>query len=317
MILIVGSNLDRTIIHTVKTANRLNIPFCFFDLYKFAVLGNYFWDYRSHTGHFGYKDIEYKFPNSEITGIYSRIINVFYNTTGRKNRLLGSRVQALAEILSDLRGMNVVNRDTDFSNSSKLYQLYILSQCGFLVPNSLLTNNPYMTRSFIKGKDVVYKAASSEKTITSIYTKAQSSRLSLLKNSPVLFQERIKGFDVRTHLIGSEFYSEKIETDVVDYRFDSGQKEFSALDIPKSIEKKCLEYQKLSGVDFIGFDFKVKDTGEYFVLEANLMPGYDTYDKRLKYRISRALLKFLGKLELTNSHNRHIKFGFDENAIQN
>ena len=293
MIIIVGFTNDRTIIHTVKIAKNLSIPYVFFDLYKFALSGDYFWDYESHTGHFGYKGVQFEFPNSEISGVYARIINIFSNMMGSKNRLLGSRIQALTEILSDLKGVNVVNRDADFSNSSKLYQLYVLSKCGFLVPNSLLTNNSEIARSFIKDKDVIYKGASSEKTITSAISKVQASRFRLLKNSPVLFQERIVGFDVRTHLIGSEFYSEKIESDVVDYRFDSGQKKFSAISLPESIENKCLTYQRLSGIDFIGFDFRVSESGEYFILEANLMPGYDIYDKRLKYPISRALLRFL------------------------
>jgi glutathione synthase/RimK-type ligase-like ATP-grasp enzyme len=63
--------------------------------------------------------------------------------------------------------------------------------------------------------------------------------------------------------------------------------------VPDDIVEHCRAYQVMSGLTFLGFDFMVTADGEYFALEANPLPGYDSYDRRLGYTISDALLSLL------------------------
>src|SRR5215472_5854144 len=99
MIIIIGFPKDQTIIHTLTVAERSSIPYIFFDLGKFASFGDYYWNYGEHRGHFGYENLRFQLPDSDITGIYSRTINVFAGRKDRRARLLASRIQALSDIL--------------------------------------------------------------------------------------------------------------------------------------------------------------------------------------------------------------------------
>lgn len=170
-----------------------------------------------------------------------------------------------------------------------------LRSCGFRVPRSLLTNDEAQARAFLdEVGEAVFKGASGEKTIASAYGPESRARLPLLPASPVLFQQRIAGADVRAHLVGATLIAERIESDGVNYQYSRAPVAFAPTVVPPDIARRCLAYQELSGLAFIGFDFMVTDAGEHVVLEANPMPGYDVFDHRLGHAISGALLALLG-----------------------
>jgi glutathione synthase/RimK-type ligase-like ATP-grasp enzyme len=295
MILIIGWPRDQTILHTVIAAKHFQVPYFFFDVLRFAREGEYRWDFRARKGHLGYEGTSISLPNPEISAIYVRPVDMLERVAARERRAMAARMRALSEILRNVETLTVNRPGTDLSNSAKLYHLHLLSTCGFIVPPSLLTNNENEAREFLaRVPDVVYKGASGEKTIASAFEPKLHSRLKTLTRSPVLFQARIYGNDVRTHLVGSEFFSESIKSESVNYQYDRGPKIFARTEIPEEIAEKCLRYQSLSGLHFIGFDFKVTNTGEYVMLEANPMPGYDSYDQRLNLAISQSLFKLLG-----------------------
>ena len=158
----------------------------------------------------------------------------------------------------------------------------------------MLTNDEEQARAFLdEVPAAIFKGASGEKTIASAYRPELSSRLHLLAGSPVLFQERIFGAEVRAHLIGTTLVSEQIASDEVNYQYSGAPTFFSPTTVPAEIEEMCRAYQAMSGLAFIGFDFMVTDAGEHIVLEANPMPGYDVFDRRLGHAISDALLDLL------------------------
>jgi glutathione synthase/RimK-type ligase-like ATP-grasp enzyme len=294
MILIIGWPHDDTIIHTVIAAKRLQIPYLFFDVVRFAIEGEYSWNSQSKSANFSHGDTSVRLPSPEISGIYVRFVDMSDRVPANQRRAMQARMRALSEILRNVETLTVNRPGVDMSNWSKLYQLHLLSTCKFAVPPSLLTNDENEGREFVaRVPAVVYKGASGEKTIASEFVSALRPRLKRLNTSPVLFQERIYGADVRTHLVGSEFFSESIESPGVNYHYNRGPKVFCQVDIPDVIADKCLRYQLLSGLSFIGFDFIVTAAGEYVALEANPMPGYHVYDGRADFAISRSLLELL------------------------
>ncbi|PFB88611.1 ATP-grasp domain-containing protein [Bacillus thuringiensis] len=296
MILFIGLSSDKTIIHAVSVAKKLKYSFLFFDLKKFLTEGEYFWDSKRSEGYIGYSDIQIKFPNTNISGIYARPILLFNQELEEVKHEMSHRLNILLEILSNVDILTINRPYRDHSNSSKMYHTHLLGKCGFKLPYSILTNDEEEAKKFISSKEkVVFKGSSSEKTIVSLYTQELSSRLKFLYNSPVLFQEYIEGADVRTHLIGSELFSEKIESEGVDYRYQKETNQFSNINIPNDIVEKCFAYQKLSELHFIGFDFKITNSGEYIAMEANPMPGYDGYDRRANLEISKVLLEMLNE----------------------
>lgn len=294
MILVIGFSNDSTILHTIRRIRFLKVPYIFFDIQVFLNEGEYLWDNTVKEGYLCYRNVRVDFPDSKITGIYVRLIDISNHFEGNLKKKIRAKMGALIEMLQRVKNFTINKPYVDNSNSSKAYHLSILSKCGFRVPASLLTNDQFEALNFLNSyKEAIYKGASSAKTIVSMYSKELQRDLFLIENSPVLFQERIKGVDIRTHLIGDKCYSESIKSNAIDYRFNAGKNKFEKHDIPSEIIKKCLHYQKLSGLSFIGFDFKLTDSGEYIILEANPMPGYDGYDRRLGFKISNELISLL------------------------
>lgn len=293
-ILIIGSPHDRTTVHTVRAARQAGVPHIFFDIVEFLRSGTYCWDFDARCGRLSNGALEVDLPDTGITGIYVRPVDIVDNLDSQERAAASARLTALTEILATVDTLVVNRPGSDMSNWSKMYHLSLLSRCGFTVPQSLLTNNEEEARAFLAAApSTIFKGVSGEKTIASALERGQVSELRLLPHSPVLFQERVRGADVRTHLVGKQHFSERIDSEGVNYQYCEGAKVFTPARVPPDIVDKCLAYQAMSGLTFIGFDFMVCEDGRHTVLEANPMPGYDGYDRRLGLRISRALLNLL------------------------
>lgn len=294
MIIIAGSPHDKTIRHTVQRARQRGDRFRFFDILRFLREGTFRWDFEEHRGRLSYGEVQLDLPDSLISGLYLRLVDIADRVPSEERDGVAVRMRVLGEVLRDVE-TKVVNRPgRDMSNWAKGYHQQLLTQCGFAVPRTLLTNDEAAGRAFISEVPaVVFKGASGLKTIASAFTPDRRPRLSLLGESPVLFQERIVGADVRTHLIGDAHISERINSSGVNYQYDRGPKTFQPISIPDPVVEGCRAYAEASGLTFIGFDFMVTDGGTYFALEANPLPGYDSYDRRLGYQISDALLEHL------------------------
>ncbi|MEX3617796.1 RimK family alpha-L-glutamate ligase [Paenibacillus glucanolyticus] len=296
MILVIGLSHDSTILHTIRRLRNSSSPFVFFDVQHFIKEGEYLWDNRLKKGYIGYGEIKIEFPNTVITGVYARLIDLSHHFEGVFKQEITSKMLALTEILQQLDIFTINRPFVDISNASKVYHLSLLAKCGFLIPASLLTNDEFEVHAFVKNyKEVIYKGASSAKTIVSLYNCKLESELGLIKNSPVLFQEKISGLDIRTHLIGDKCYSEKIESSAIDYRFNTEANKFYETLLPDELINKCKAYQEMSGLNFIGFDFKLTKDNHYIVMEANPMPGYEGYDIRLNHKISNHLIALLSQ----------------------
>ncbi|MFI5982513.1 RimK family alpha-L-glutamate ligase [Streptomyces sp. NPDC051555] len=293
-VLIIGSPHDRTIVHTVRSARHQRVPHLFFDLVLFLRAGSYWWDVEGRCGRLGTGTLTVDLPDADITGIYVRPVDVIDSFGSGERPAAAARLRALTEILATVDALVVNRPGTDLSNWTKAYHLALLSRCGFTVPTSLLTNDADEARAFLRAvPDAVFKGASGEKTVASACGPEQLDELGLLPRSPVLFQERIRGADVRTHLVGREHFSERIDCEGVNYQYCPGAKTFTPARAPQDVVEHCRAYQAASGLAFIGFDFMVDEDDGYTVLEANPMPGYDGYDRRLGLSVSHALLDLL------------------------
>lgn len=288
--LIIGLPTDPTIQHCLLSAKLNRLDYVFFDLSKFLLHGRFSWDSSKRCGFLDNTEKRIVIPNEGVGGIFCRLIFPRGNNDGRNRKLLDYRYRALSEILQNV-DLRVINRPYhDLSNSSKIFHLALLKDCGFRIPHSIVTNNKWAALNFFEiQKRVIYKGVSSAKTWTSLLSREDVAALNLLKHCPVLFQEMIEGVDVRTHLIGERFFSLSITSGSIDYRYNAKIGDVREVDIPSNIKENCLEYQRHSGLDFIGFDFKVSNENEYYVLEANPMPGFEGYD--VSFEISKALFE--------------------------
>jgi glutathione synthase/RimK-type ligase-like ATP-grasp enzyme len=294
VIIIAGSPHDKTIRHTVQRARQRGVRFRFFDILRFIREGSFRWDFQDRGGRLSYGEDHLDLPHPSISAVYLRLIDIADRVPPEERDGVTVRMRVLGEALRDVETKMVNRPGRDMSNWAKGYHQQLLAQCGFAVPRTLVTNDEAAARAFIAEVPlVVFKGVSGMKTIASELTPDRHPKLSLLGGCPVLFQERIVGADVRTHLIGDAHISERILSSGVNYQYDHGRKAFEPITIPDRVAESCRAYAAMSGLSFIGFDFMVSDDGAYFALEANPLPGYDSYDQRLGYPISDALLEHL------------------------
>ena len=229
---------------------------------------------------------------------YVRLIDTSANaSTDDERQEINSKSGALAIFYGLLPG-RIVNRPlAGASNASKPYQTDVLQALGLAVPASLSTNSPDDAQSFVArfGGRVIYKSNSSIRSIVKLVEEKDLARLHLVRRCPIFLQQYVEGPDVRVHVVGDAVFAEEIRSECVDYRYArQGENVFKAVTLPVHIAELCLSAARLCGLDFAGIDLKVSmRDGIYYALEVNPMPAYHSYDRRLDFRISDALLSLL------------------------
>lgn len=174
---------------------------------------------------------------------------------------------------------------------SKLLQLSLATQCGFLIPRSLISNAAGDIRAFIRKIEstcqggVVVKSFfpvkwQNDHGVKMMYTAKVAIDMlpsdELLCAVPAIYQEQIpKAFEVRSTFFGRAGFHVKIRAEkdgeqLQDWRFGH----YSGLDVavhslPVAIEQKCIALMARLNIKFGCFDFIVRPDGEYVFLEVN------------------------------------------------
>lgn len=303
MIVVIGLRSDKTVRHTVQRALEKSMAIGFVDISEFLRSGSL--ELRlSHPRQFRItiRDIEIDLFAEEVTGVYLRPI--LTEIAGCDPVRIGTKFNALYTALHELSPERTINHPIhDLSNSNRILHLSILADCGFPIGSTLSTSDPLAAASFFAAeRDLVYKSNSSIKTVTSALTTEDLERLVDVKYCPIVLQRRVFGSDVRIHYLDGQLFPLEVVSDSVDYRYDKSSKRTVLQSVPDFIEKSIHEYAKRSRLRFIGFDFKIEsDSNRWLCLEANPMPGYDSYDKAASGAISDLLLH---QLEYTSELNR-------------
>ena len=179
----------------------------------------------------------------------------------------------------------------------KPYQLHALRSLGAKVPRTLISNDPATIRAFhAEVKDVIYKPVLGG-AITRPLDAEALERLEAVTASPVIFQERVPGEDLRVMLVGDEVVScVSIETPSqhLDFRddpvYNSGEARYREVALPEPVQRFCRAAAKACGLTFAGID--IKQHGKDFVfLELNSSPIYMDVELKLGHRISRAIAR--------------------------
>ena len=199
----------------------------------------------------------------------------------------------LARYLRCLPWERVVGAPWDNSNFSKAYQLSLAFDRAWSVPRTCTTSDPDAAKAFVGSCNAIYKGASSSKTWARAFGPEDVSRLPLLAGSPVLFQERISGFDVRVHVVGDQVFGEAAHATECDYRTDRSAS-FEPITVPQDIAADCVDMTRIMRLVLSGIDFKVSAEGQWYFLEANSSPCYQGYDRRAGGAISDSLARQLG-----------------------
>lgn len=289
MILILGPTTDSILTFFLRFLKQRGYPYLFLDqeemLRSWSLSGN---EKGGWTLHYKGK----KYPIESFSGIYMRLSGV-----SDKHPIHFKKAQQWLVQFLDLVPIPVVNRPQAMgSNYSKPYQLQIIKQ--FLpTPRSLVSNNPEKIEAFCRQyPECIFKSVSSERSIVQPLALFWKERQKYLETSPILVQPKLKGPNVRVHVIGEQTFALRIESESIDYRYAKkyGKKCFTQeVLLSKDLHQRCVALAKELGLSFAGIDLIYDGPESLYCLEANPSPGYVFFEDDENMRITNALANYL------------------------
>ncbi|TMC22861.1 MAG: hypothetical protein E6J34_04900 [Chloroflexi bacterium] len=292
MIYAIGLGTDRTLRYTISEAMKRGIEVNIIDL-RAAVIGEWRLALPDDGGSF--LTLAGKTCSLDPQASYfCRIVDLSMVQTDLE---LAARwrnlVVSLAAWLEHIPG-TVVNRpDAHCSNAAKPLHEYVLQCQGFNVPASLTSSDSSCLAAFAGAGPTIVKTVSGVRANSRLVVGDEFNDF-IAAQGPVHLQRYIAGADVRAHVVGEDVHAELIQSVAIDYRNPSKYEVvFSSCTLPDELQKKLVRTSRAFQLLLVGWDFKVTDDGVYWCLEANPMPGYDWYDRRLGYKITTSLLDLL------------------------
>ena len=181
----------------------------------------------------------------------------------------------------------------------KPFQLHVLRGVGAEVPRTLISNDPVAIRAFhAEVKDAIFKPLIGG-ALTRRLDQDALERLEDVRQSPVIFQERIDGEDLRVTLVGDEIVScVSIDTPVphLDFRGDEAYvnrtAQYREVTLPPRIAEQCRQAARGCRLSLAGIDIKRRGD-RYVFLELNSSPVYLDVEARAGHPISRAIARLL------------------------
>lgn len=245
-----------------------------------------------------------RYDLNEITGVYMRLMDESALPEFREIPVAAQGRQQCRNLHDSLMRWleispaRVVNRFRAMgSNCSKPYQAQLISQLGFSIPETLITNNPDLVREFfIRHGRVIYKSMSGVRSVVQELKTVELRRLDQIRWCPTQFQAFIEGTNVRVHVIDQEIFATKIESDATDYRYatrQGGQADLTAAELSESLSERCVRLASALELPFAGIDLKIAPNGEVFCFEVNPSPGYTYYESHTGQPIAMALARYL------------------------
>ena len=260
---------------------------------------------------------ETAWPLKDFTGVYSRMIDYGGLPESRARGRRQADPQAvkhsafLHSVLADWIEMaecRVLNKaEAMASNGSKPYQAQWIQRAGFLVPPTLVTNEPDEAVDFARRHGpVVYKSTSSIRSIVREFDSSHPEKLSKLRALPTQFQARITGTNIRVHVVGNRLFPTEIATTAVDYRYahrDGEQVEMREIELPTEIAVRCVRLSQALCLPFCGIDLMRTPDDEYYCFEVNPSPAYSYYEQETGQPIARAVVDYLAGKQETSMFN--------------
>ena len=238
-----------------------------------------------------------------FTGVYNRMIDdqalpeVRNLGLNHPDRLRCRRLHDALLQWIEITPARVINRMAAMaSNGSKPYQMQLIHQHGFAIPDTLITNDPELARQFYRqhGK-VIYKSASGVRSIVAPLMPEDFARLERIRWCPTMFQEQLIGDNVRVHVIGEQVFATRIQTGAVDYRYAGRQgsrADLETVELDLQLAQRCVEMAHSLGLAFAGIDLMLTDE-DIYCFEVNPNPGFSYFENITGQPIARAVAEYL------------------------
>jgi glutathione synthase/RimK-type ligase-like ATP-grasp enzyme len=188
----------------------------------------------------------------------------------------------------------------------KPHQLDVIRSLGCEVPETLITNNPDDAFAFLEQypDSIVKPAAGGALTLNPI--EVSSELLKQIRIAPAIFQQRIRGDDIRVIVIGDEVVSAAcilVPPDTIDFRGDNeyaqGNIKYQEVELPAKVKQDSLRICQALGYRYGGIDLKRSRENRFVFLECNNSPIYLDVENKLGHPITETLV-----VEILNSAAR-------------
>jgi RimK-like ATP-grasp domain len=242
-------------------------------------------------------------PLDALNGVYNRMIDdralpeVRDLPPDHPDRLRCRRLHDALLQWMEITPARVINRLAAMaSNSSKPYQMQLIRQHGFAIPETLITNDPELARQFYNQfGNVIYKSASGVRSIVASLKPEDFTRLERIRWCPTQFQAQLTGENLRVHVIGEQVFGTRIRTSAVDYRYAGRQGSSVALEsvgLDDHLAQRCSDLARSLGLAFAGIDLMLTDD-KLYCFEVNPNPGFSYFENMTGQPIARAVAEYL------------------------
>lgn len=284
MILIIGCDDDPTVNYFIKFLHDMNEKFVFLNQ-----------KYIGNGCEIGFENLiidNKKYEYGEFTGVLNRLASA--DRDGIKDIKHHNAISHLFGLLS-FKFKNVFNRPyAGFSNDSKLFQLSLLDLNHIKIPSNKVISYD-KERSCQIDEKMIVKSLSSIRSEVVAFHSNKEKYFTDKSYEPVLFQEKIEGYNVRVHVVLDEAYSVKITSETVDYRYSEEGANFVSYELDRKISQECIKIANSLELRFAGIDL-IKQNDSYYILEVNPSPGWSYFECKIGGQdISSKLLKELKK----------------------
>lgn len=235
----------------------------------------------------------------------------------RAARLRADDVDRALIAWADLTSALVVNPPAAMAaNNSKPYQLRLVAEYGFAVPDTLVTTDPAAVREFaMRHERLIYKSVSGTRSIVNVLEDAGRDRLEDVANAPTQFQEYVPGCDVRVHVAGNEVFATEVRSDANDYRYASlsgNDVALTATTVPTAVADRCRAMTSGMGLAVAGIDLRHTPDDRWVCFEVNPSPAFVYYEEATGQPIGQAIARLLVRADRARTGKGRKVAGTDE-----
>ncbi|NJL52653.1 MAG: glutathione synthase [Hydrococcus sp. SU_1_0] len=303
MILLCGIPSETPLAMVREQLNKLNADYVWFNQRHFAEMAIEFKISASHlTGQLQIENQSYRLE--DFAGVYTRLMDDSYLPELKdepENSPKRNYCRTLHDTLnrwSEITPARVVNRIVPMgSNFSKPYQLQLIREYGFSIPETLITNDPELVCEFRERHlKIIYKSISGIRSIVQTLEEPDLAQLERIRWCPTQFQAFVEGTNVRVHVVNTEIFATAIYTDATDYRYAQRQgsdADLQAFKLSDDLANQCLNLVQGLKLAFAGIDLKIAPDGQVYCFEVNPSPAFSYYETNTRQPIARAVARYL------------------------
>jgi glutathione synthase/RimK-type ligase-like ATP-grasp enzyme len=212
--------------------------------------------------------------------------------------------EALTGVWYALDAFWVNNPAKDHVAHRKIMQLRVAQDCGFTLPDTLITNDPVQARIFIDRhgyRNVIYKAFSALEQAwreTRLLRPEELALLDHVKYAPVIFQEYVEAiYDIRITVIGNAVFAAAIHSQQTsyptDFRMDMANAAITPVDLPPELTARLLNYMTVLDLEYGAIDMRLRPDGKHVFLEINPAGQWLFVEEATKQPIAATLARLL------------------------